>query len=61
MDWIPGLSALPAVVERHPRWTAFLGLLLVFKLYYKLTTGRCRSHRRLDGLTAIVTGGNSGV
>lgn len=48
-------------LSRHPRLVGFFGALLAIKLYYKLTTGRCRSRRRLDGLTAIVTGGNSGI
>lgn len=50
-----------AWLYKHPRLVGFFGLLLALKVYYKLTTGRCRSRRRLDGLTAIVTGGNSGI
>lgn len=36
-------------------------VLLAVKVYIKLTTGRCRSSRRLDGRTAIVTGSNTGI
>lgn len=57
-------AAMDAVVDRlyrHPRLVGFFGLLLALKVYYKLTTGRCSSRRNLDGLTAIVTGGNSGA
>ncbi|KAE8746049.1 hypothetical protein FOCC_FOCC007172 [Frankliniella occidentalis] len=48
-------------VTNHPRLAGLCALLLALKVYYKLTTGRCRSRRRLDGLTAVVTGANSGI
>ncbi|GFG37269.1 hypothetical protein Cfor_10962 [Coptotermes formosanus] len=32
-----------------------------WKLYLKLTTGICRSKKRLDGKTVIVTGANTGI
>mgnify|MGYP005984370703 FL=1 len=35
-------------------------LLIVFKIYMKVTTGWCRSHTCLVGKTAIVTGANTG-
>lgn len=35
-------------------------VLVVFKLWYKLTIGICTSHVCLVGKTAIVTGANSG-
>ncbi|KAJ1524724.1 hypothetical protein ONE63_009607 [Megalurothrips usitatus] len=54
-------STLAAMARHHPYALGFLAALLTFKVYYKLTTGRCHSARRLDGLTAIVTGGNSGI
>ncbi|GLH10013.1 Dehydrogenase/reductase SDR family protein 7-like [Gryllus bimaculatus] len=44
------------------QWT--LGVLVfavVFKVWYKTTQGACTSRRRLDGLTALVTGANSGI
>ncbi|KAK7866952.1 hypothetical protein R5R35_014726 [Gryllus longicercus] len=34
---------------------------IAFKVWFKKTTGMCRSTRRLDGLTAMVTGANSGI
>ncbi|XP_034255292.1 retinol dehydrogenase 11-like [Thrips palmi] len=55
------MEALCERLYRHPRLVGFFGVLLAVKLYFKLTTGRCHSRRRLDGLTAIVTGGNSGI
>ncbi|XP_063920323.1 retinol dehydrogenase 11-like [Zophobas morio] len=36
-------------------------LLIVFKIYMKVTTGWCRSHTCLVGKTAIVTGANTGI
>ncbi|XP_059474181.1 retinol dehydrogenase 13-like [Neocloeon triangulifer] len=34
---------------------------LIFKFWYKWTSGRCVSKRRLDGKVAIVTGSNTGI
>lgn len=34
---------------------------ILFAVYQKITNGVCRSNRRLDGLTALVTGGTSGI
>lgn len=36
-------------------------LLLGLKIYVKLTTGICRSKKRMDGKTVIVTGANTGI
>ncbi|KAK3932235.1 Retinol dehydrogenase 11, partial [Frankliniella fusca] len=55
------LALVWARVASHPRLAALGALLLAFKVYYKMTTGRCTSRRRLDGLTAVVTGANSGI
>ncbi|KAK7866947.1 hypothetical protein R5R35_014721 [Gryllus longicercus] len=45
-------------------WVCLLELLAVvvaFKIWYKWSMGRCTSKRRLNGLTAIVTGANTGI
>jgi len=34
---------------------------LTFKIYMKLTTGICKSYRRIDGQTVIITGANVGI
>lgn len=41
-------------------WTVVV-LLLALKLYNVLTAGTCRSQKQLNGKTAIVTGGNTGI
>jgi hypothetical protein len=40
--------------------TLFVLLPLTLKIYAKLTAGLCKSIRRLDGQTVIVTGANRG-
>jgi hypothetical protein len=40
--------------------TLFVLLPLTLKMYAKLTTGVCKSIRRLDGQTIIITGANIG-
>jgi NAD(P)-dependent dehydrogenase (short-subunit alcohol dehydrogenase family) len=40
--------------------TVIIGAFLT-KLVLKLTSGICKSRRRLDGMVAIVTGGNAGI
>lgn len=48
-------------------WTAFavlallLLLVVIFKMYLKLTTGWCKSQRRMDNKTVVITGANSGI
>lgn len=54
------VERIVAAVSQRPGLYGFLGLCIAFKLYYRFTIGWCCSNRRLDGLTAIVTGGNSG-
>ena len=36
-------------------------LLAIFKIYNRLTSGRCISKRNLTGKVAIVTGSNAGI
>lgn len=40
---------------------ALVVLFVAIKLYYKFTTGICRSQKQLNGKTAIVTGANTGI
>ena len=40
--------------------SAFLTLLLVVRLYTRATTRHCTSAARMEGRTALVTGGNTG-
>ncbi|XP_065565275.1 retinol dehydrogenase 14-like isoform X2 [Artemia franciscana] len=40
---------------------ALLALLLGIKIYLRVTTGICRSLKRMDGKTVIITGANSGI
>ena len=35
-------------------------VVLVVRIYVKLTKGKCHSKARLDGCTALVTGANNG-
>ncbi len=36
-------------------------LMVVLKIYFELSMGVCKSTKRLDGRTIIVTGANSGI
>jgi len=38
-----------------------LSVVLSVKVYFKLTSGVCKSKRRVDGQVAIITGANSGI
>lgn len=40
---------------------AILATLLIVKAYCVLTVGKCKSPRKMDGKTIIITGANSGV
>ncbi|KAK7086169.1 hypothetical protein SK128_025588 [Halocaridina rubra] len=42
-------------------FASLLAVLLGAKYYYRATSGVCRSKRRLDGKTAIVTGSSAGI
>ncbi|XP_069676628.1 retinol dehydrogenase 11-like isoform X2 [Periplaneta americana] len=48
------------ILSSHLLWVIVI-LFGVLKIYVKLTTGVCRSRRRLEGKTAIVTGANTGI
>jgi NADPH:quinone reductase-like Zn-dependent oxidoreductase len=36
-------------------------LIVTFKIYLEITKGVCRSTKRLDGKTIIITGANTGI
>ncbi|KAK7866955.1 hypothetical protein R5R35_014729 [Gryllus longicercus] len=43
-------------------WLALsVGAAVAFKMWYKSSVGMCDSSRRLDGLTALITGANAGI
>nr|CAD7616855.1 unnamed protein product [Timema genevievae] len=43
------------------KWTIAVGLMVAVRLFIRYTTGTCRSTRRMEGKTVIVTGANSGI
>ncbi|PNF15543.1 Retinol dehydrogenase 14 [Cryptotermes secundus] len=48
-------------VSTSPVFWIILTSLLGFKIYLKLRTGMCKSTKRMDGKTVIVTGANTGI
>jgi len=36
-------------------------LMVAFKIYFEMSMGVCKSTKRLNGKTIIITGGNSGI
>ncbi|GLH10014.1 WW domain-containing oxidoreductase [Gryllus bimaculatus] len=56
-----GVFAMVWMVLFNEYTLALFVVSVVFKLWYKSSVGICTSTRRLNGLTALVTGANSGI
>jgi len=53
------MSALLYILVLVP--IILIAVVIGVKFYFKLTTGICKSKKRIDGQVAIVTGANSGI